>query len=50
VHQHEFFKEIGVPMGSPLDPAPFDQMPDNERILEVLAKHQMRLLEDLPEG
>jgi mannose-6-phosphate isomerase-like protein (cupin superfamily) len=50
VHQHEFFKEIGVPMGSSLDPAPFDQMPDNERILEILARHQMRLLEDLPEG
>jgi mannose-6-phosphate isomerase-like protein (cupin superfamily) len=50
VHQHEFFKGIGVPMGSALDPPPFDQMPDNERILEVLAKHQMRLLEDLPDG
>ncbi|MFP3915339.1 MAG: cupin domain-containing protein [Actinomycetota bacterium] len=49
VHQPEFFTEIGVPMDSPRDPMPFDQMPDNERILEVLAKHEMRLLEDLPE-
>jgi hypothetical protein len=29
---------------------PFDQFPSNDRILEVLAKHEMRLLEDLPEG
>lgn len=50
VHQPEFFAEIGVPMASSLDPMPFDQMPSNERILEVLAKHHMRLLEDLPEG
>ncbi|MGD2102969.1 MAG: cupin domain-containing protein [Acidimicrobiia bacterium] len=49
VHQPEFFEEIGVPMESSLDPMPFDQMPGNERILEVLAKHEMRLLEDLPE-
>ena len=50
VHQPEFFREIGIPMASSLDDMPFDQMPDNERILEVLAKHEMRLLEDLPEG
>ncbi len=49
VHQPEFFTEIGVPMDSPLDPMPVDQMPDNDRILEVLAKHEMRLLEDLPD-
>lgn len=49
VHQPEFFKEIGVPMESSLDPMPVDEMPDNQRILEVLAKHEMRLLEDLPE-
>jgi quercetin dioxygenase-like cupin family protein len=49
VHQPEFFKEIGVPMESSLAEMPFDQMPSNERILEVLAKHEMRLLEDLPE-
>lgn len=49
VHQPEFFKEIGVPMGSSLDAMPVDQMPSNERILEVLAKHEMRLLEDLPD-
>lgn len=48
-HQHEFFKEIGVPMESSLDPAPVDQMPSNDRILEVLSKHRMQLLEDLPE-
>lgn len=48
VHQPEFFEEIGVPMESSLDPLPFDQMPSNERILAVLAKHEMRLLEDLP--
>lgn len=50
VHQPEFFKEIGVPMPSSLHAMPFDQMPSNERILEVLAKHEMRLLEDLPEA
>lgn len=50
VHQPEFFEEIGVPMASALDPMPVDQMPSNTRILEVLAKHQMTLLEDLPEG
>ena len=50
VHQPEFFKEIGVPMPSSLAPMPFDEMPRNERILEVLAKHEMRLLEDLPEA
>lgn len=49
VHQPEFFEEIGVPMASSLDSMPFDQMPSNGRILEVLAKHEMRLLEDLPE-
>lgn len=48
VHQPEFFVEIGVPMESSLAPMPVDQMPDKDRILEVLAKHQMRLLEDLP--
>jgi hypothetical protein len=50
VHQPEFFTEIGVPMESSLDEMPFDQMPSNERILEVLANHEMRLLEDLPES
>ena len=50
VHQPEFFEEIGVPMPSSLAPMPFDEMPSNERILEVLAKHEMRLLEDLPEA
>ena len=50
VHQPEFFKEIGVPMPSSRSEPPFDQMPSNDRILEVLAKHQMSLLEDLPEG
>jgi quercetin dioxygenase-like cupin family protein len=49
VHQAEFFKEIGISMESPLDEMPFDQMPSNERILEVFAKHEMRLLEDLPD-
>jgi mannose-6-phosphate isomerase-like protein (cupin superfamily) len=49
VHQPEFFAEIGVPMVSSLDPPPFDRMPAKERILEVLAKHEMRLLEDLPD-
>ena len=50
VHQPEFFTEIGVPMESPLDPMPVDQMPSKERILEVLARHEMRLLEDLPDA
>jgi mannose-6-phosphate isomerase-like protein (cupin superfamily) len=49
VHQPEFFTEIGVPMESSIHPMPVDGMPSNERILEVLAKHEMRLLEDLPE-
>ncbi len=49
VHQTEFFREIGVPMASHLDEWPFDQMPGNQRILDVLARHDMRLLEDLPE-
>lgn len=49
VHQPEFFTEIGVPMASSLDPMPVDRMPGNERVLEVLARHQMQLLEDLPE-
>jgi hypothetical protein len=50
IHQPEFFEEIGVPMASSLDPMPFDQMPDPERILEVLAKHEMSLLEALPDA
>lgn len=49
-HQHEFFKDIGVAMESSLGELPFDQMPSNETILEVLDKHQMQLLEPLPEG
>jgi quercetin dioxygenase-like cupin family protein len=49
VHQPEFFREIGVPMESSLDAMPVDQMPSNERILEILGRHEMRLLEDLPE-
>ena len=50
VHQREFFEEIGVRMESVLSPWPFDQMPSNRRIIEVLGKHEMRLLEDLPDG
>ncbi len=50
VHQKEFFEEIGVPMESSLDPMPVDQMPSAERIIEVLAKHEMRLLEALPDS
>lgn len=49
VHQTEFFREIGIPMESSLAEKPFDQMPSNERILEVFANHEMRLLEDLPD-
>lgn len=49
VHQPEFFTEIGVPMESSLDRMPFEQMPSNQRILEVLARHEMQLLEDLPD-
>ncbi len=45
-HQPDFFLDIGVPMDSPLDPMPLDQMPSPERIVAVLAKHEMRLLED----
>ena len=50
VHQPEFFEEIGVPMESSVAPMPFDQMPGAERILEVLAKHEMSLLEALPDA
>ena len=50
VHQSEFFREIGVPMTSSSAEMPFDQIPTNDRVLEVLAKHEMTLLEDLPEG
>jgi len=50
IHQPEFFEEIGVPMDSSVAPMPFDQMPGAERILEVLAKHEMSLLEDLPDA
>lgn len=49
VHQPEFFEEIGVPMESVLSPWPFDSMPSNDQIIEVLGKHEMRLLEDLPD-
>jgi quercetin dioxygenase-like cupin family protein len=49
VHQPEFFKEIGIPMESALADMPFDEMPGHDRILEVFAKHEMRLLEPLPE-
>ncbi len=49
-HQPEFFEEIGVPIDSVNAPWPVDQMPSNDRIIEVLGKHQMRLLEDLPEN
>lgn len=45
-HQPEFFKEIGVPMESSLDPMPVDQMPGPEVILDVLAKHEMKLIEN----
>ncbi len=45
-HQPDFFEEIGVPMGSSLDPMPVDQMPSPGRVIEVLAKYEMRLLED----
>jgi len=48
IHQPEFFEEIGVPMDSSVAPMPVDQMPSAERIIEVLGKHEMRLLEDLP--
>lgn len=48
--QSEFFQDIGVAMESTLSEMPFDQMPSNERVLEVLARHQMRLLEPLPGG
>lgn len=47
-HQPEFFTEIGVPMESSLDPMPVDQMPSSERIVEVLAKYEMKLLEEPP--
>jgi quercetin dioxygenase-like cupin family protein len=45
-HQPEFFTEIGVPMDSSLDPMPVDQMPGPDRTLEILAKHEMRLIEN----
>lgn len=49
VHQPEFFEEIGIPIQSVLSSWPVDQMPSNERIIEVLGRHEMRLLEELPE-
>ncbi len=48
--QPEFFEEIGVPMKSSLDPMPVDQMPSATRIIEVLDKYEMRLLEELPDS
>lgn len=48
VHQPEFFEEIGIPMESSSAEVPFDRMPSNDRIIEVLARHEMTLLEDLP--
>jgi mannose-6-phosphate isomerase-like protein (cupin superfamily) len=50
VHQPEFFEEIGVPMRSTLAPMPLDQMPSPARIIEVLANHEMALLEDIPDA
>lgn len=49
VQQFEFFNDIGVPMESSLEAPPYDQMPSVPRVLEVFAKHDMHLLEDLPE-
>jgi quercetin dioxygenase-like cupin family protein len=46
IYQPEFFEEIGVPMASSLDEMPLDQMPSPERIVEVLDKYEMKLLED----
>lgn len=46
VHQPEFFVDVGVPMDSALDPMPLDRMPSPERIIQVLEKHRMTLLED----
>jgi mannose-6-phosphate isomerase-like protein (cupin superfamily) len=45
-HQPDFFLDIGVPMESSQDPWPVDQMPSPERIIESIAKHEMRLIED----
>jgi quercetin dioxygenase-like cupin family protein len=50
IHQTEFFEEIGIPMASSLDPMPVDQMPSATRIIEVFAKHDMQLLETLPDA
>jgi quercetin dioxygenase-like cupin family protein len=47
--QPAFFMEIGVPMESTTAPMPVDQMPSLERIIEVLAKYQMQLLEYPPD-
>lgn len=44
--QPRFFEEIGVPMESSLSPMPVDQMPTPEGVVEVLAKYDMRLLEN----
>lgn len=44
--QPEFFEEIGVPMGSARDPVPVDEMPSPDRIIAVLDKYDMKLLED----
>ncbi len=48
--QPRFFEEIGVPMESSLSPMPVGQMPTPERVIEVLAKYDMRLLENPFEG
>lgn len=44
--QQDFFREIGVPMESSQSEMPVDQMPGPDRVIEVLAKYEMRLLED----
>jgi mannose-6-phosphate isomerase-like protein (cupin superfamily) len=46
--QFAFFNDIGVPMDSSTDAPPTDQMPSVQTVLEVFARHDMHLLEDLP--
>lgn len=41
----DFFNEIGVPMACCTDPMPVDKMPSPERIVAVLKKYKMELLE-----
>jgi quercetin dioxygenase-like cupin family protein len=44
--QTGFFEDIGVPMARSTDPMPVDQMPTPDRVMEVLERYRMRLIEN----